>query len=180
MVVRGSYANNSQQQSQSETTNSGAQNREQPEKVASDYAQKWTALDIGGMGVKNLSPALFQYTFLTTLYLNHNNLLFLPPEIMRLSSLTVLNVSSNKLTSLPPEIGMLVNLVDLLVFDNSLSTLPMELGNLYQLQNLGLEGNPISEPLLTLLQKEGTNSLIAFLRDNCPGNCLKKIVYTFL
>ncbi|KAI1316069.1 Glucose-repressible alcohol dehydrogenase transcriptional effector [Mortierella claussenii] len=130
--------------------------------------QQWTTLDLGGMGLKNISRDLFQYAFLTVLYINHNNLHHLSPEISRLTALTTLDASGNKLTSVPPELGMLSNLKDLLLVDNGLVTLPAELGTLYQLEILALEGNPLNESLKNLLQQEGTGAVINYLRENCP------------
>ncbi|KAG0021391.1 Glucose-repressible alcohol dehydrogenase transcriptional effector [Entomortierella chlamydospora] len=130
--------------------------------------QQWTTLDLGGMGLKNVSRELFRYAFLTALYINHNNLHHLSPEISRLSGLTILDASGNKLTSVPPELGMLSNLKELLLVDNGLVTLPAELGTLYQLEILALEGNPLNESLKNLLQQEGTNAVIIYLRENCP------------
>ncbi|KAG0211623.1 Glucose-repressible alcohol dehydrogenase transcriptional effector [Mortierella sp. GBA30] len=130
--------------------------------------QQWTTLDLGGMGLKNISRELFQYSFLTALYINHNNLHHLSPEISRLTGLTVLDASGNKLTAVPPELGMLTNLKELLLVDNGLVTLPAELGTLYQLEILALEGNPLNESLKNLLQQEGTAAVINYLRENCP------------
>ncbi|KAG5456199.1 MAG: hypothetical protein BJ554DRAFT_4124 [Olpidium bornovanus] len=132
-------------------------------------SQKWSALDMGGMGLKNVSPALFRYTFLTTLYLNHNNLSQLPPEFSLLRNVTTLDVSGNKLTCLPPELGMLTKLKELLLCDNSITTIPFELGTLYQLQTIALEGNPLNEGFKSMLQKDGTQALIAYLREHMPG-----------
>ncbi|KAF9939096.1 Glucose-repressible alcohol dehydrogenase transcriptional effector [Mortierella alpina] len=130
-------------------------------------SQPWKVLDLGGMGLKNLSKELFGYSFLTALYVNHNNLHYLLPEISRLSGLTILDASGNKLTSVPPEIGMLTNLKELLLVDNGLVTLPPEMGTLYQLEVLALEGNPLNESLKNLLQQDGTSSVITYLRENC-------------
>ncbi|KAI9137825.1 Endonuclease/exonuclease/phosphatase [Paraphysoderma sedebokerense] len=129
---------------------------------------RWTTLDIGGMGIKSLSQELFRYNFLTTLYLNHNNLTFIPPEISKLRALVLLDVSGNKLTSLPPEIGLLASLQSLLFFDNGISTLPWQVGNLYQCECLGMEGNPMTDPIVSLMQKEGTSAVITYLRDHAP------------
>ncbi|KAI8374608.1 Endonuclease/exonuclease/phosphatase [Radiomyces spectabilis] len=131
-------------------------------------AQTWTTLDIGGMGLKNLSPALCSYTFLTVIYMNHNNLTYLAPSIAKLENLKVLDASGNKLMSLPPEIGLLVNLKELLLFDNHLTTLPSEMGTLYQLETLGLEGNPMQADIKNLLLKEGTQAVIMSLRESAP------------
>ncbi|KAK0527800.1 Glucose-repressible alcohol dehydrogenase transcriptional effector [Tilletia horrida] len=130
--------------------------------------QTWTTIDMGGLALKNLASDLFKYTFLTSLFVNHNALTVLSPAIVNLRNLTVLDASGNKLTSIPPELGMLTNLRELFLFDNALTTLPPELGTLHQLEMLGVEGNPLSDKLRTLIQREGTSALIAYLRDSCP------------
>jgi CCR4-NOT transcription complex subunit 6 len=143
----------------------------------------WSTLDIGGMNIRNVSLSLFRYSFLTMLYLNHNCLSNLPTEIERLRSLILLDVSGNKLTFLPTEIGMLTNLQCLYLFDNMISSLPWELGNLYQLESLGVEGNPIPDQPLSIIQKDGTQALISYLRDQAPGEfffiCNLKILDIF-
>nr|CAG8435066.1 7323_t:CDS:2 [Entrophospora candida] len=121
----------------------------------------------GGVRLKNISRELFQYNFLTTLYIGYNDLTHISPEIGKLKNLILLDISGNKLAILPPELGMLTSLKNLLLFDNMIVTLPFELGTLYQLEILGLEGNPINDTIKNLLQKEGTSSVISFLRDNC-------------
>ncbi|RKO99749.1 hypothetical protein CXG81DRAFT_14104 [Caulochytrium protostelioides] len=127
---------------------------------------QWRGLDMGGMAIKNLSPELFHYAFLTSLYLNHNQLAFLPPDIVHLRNLVILDLSSNKLAAVPPETGLLVHLRELLLFDNDISYLPPELGFLYQLETLGLEGNPLMEPFMSILISEGSTALITYLREN--------------
>ncbi|KAF9446344.1 hypothetical protein P691DRAFT_804344 [Macrolepiota fuliginosa MF-IS2] len=130
----------------------------------------WSSLDMGGVNIKNLPPnsGLFSFTFLVTLYLNHNALTSVPPEIAKLRHLELLDLSGNNLTSLPPELGMLTQLKELYVFDNHLSTLPPELGTLHQLQTLGIEGNPLDGHLKSLVQKDGTPALVSYLRDSGP------------
>lgn len=135
---------------------------------AGDGKDAWTTIDMGGMNLKNVSPELFRYTFLTTLYIPHNALVSLPGSISRLVNLTLLDASSNKLASLPPELGLLTHLRDLFLFDNHLTSLPAELGTLHLLDTLGIEGNPLPETMRSLLEKEGTTALIAYLRDSCP------------
>ncbi|KAE8228510.1 hypothetical protein CF326_g6554 [Tilletia indica] len=130
--------------------------------------QTWTTIDMGGLSLKNLSTDLFKYSFLTSLFVNHNALTALSPAIVQLRSLTVLDASGNKLTSIPAELGMLTCLRELFLFDNALTTLPPELGTLHQLEMLGIEGNPLSDKLRSLIQREGTLALIAYLRDSCP------------
>jgi CCR4-NOT transcription complex subunit 6 len=127
----------------------------------------WTILDLGGMNLKNVTPALFNYSVLTTLYLNHNLLTSLPQEIAHLRTLVHLDLTGNQLTTVPPAIGMLTSLRELLLFDNNLTTLPYQLGNLHQLEMLGIEGNlKMEEKYRTLAITEGTAGVIAYLRDN--------------
>lgn len=134
-----------------------------------DRQQMWTTLDIGGLGLKQISPTLCSYSFLTVLYMNHNNLTNLTSDIAKLINLRTLDCSGNKLSTLPPELGMLIHLRDLLLFDNNLVNLPSELGMLYQLEMLGLEGNPLQSDIKNLLMKEGTQAVIISLRENAPG-----------
>lgn len=130
--------------------------------------QPWSTIDMGGMHLRNLSAEMFRYTFLTTLYIPHNNLTSLPAALSTLVHLVLLDASGNKLTSVPPELGMLTNLREMLLFDNQLTALPAELGTLHQLDILGIEGNPLPDNLRALMEKEGTSGLIAWLRDSCP------------
>ncbi|KAI9829242.1 MAG: Glucose-repressible alcohol dehydrogenase transcriptional effector [Sarea resinae] len=130
--------------------------------------QDWMSLDFGGQGLRALSEPLFHYTFLDKLYLNFNKLTHLPAAIGSLRSLSHLDISSNQLSELPPEIGMLTGLKNLLLFDNNLHTLPAEMGSLYQLETLGIEGNPIEEPLKNEIIQSGTKALITHLREHAP------------
>ncbi len=146
--------------------------------------QTWHALDLGGQGLRNLSEALFGYTFLEKLYMNANKLTRVPAGIGRLKNLSLLDISNNQLSELPPEMGMLVNLKQLLVFDNRLTTLPHELGALYQLEVLGIEGNPLEEPLKSEMMQNGTKALITLLREGAPGTyyilCMQRLSTYFL
>jgi CCR4-NOT transcription complex subunit 6 len=132
--------------------------------------QAWSSLDMGGVNIKHLplNSGVFTYTFLTALYLNHNQLSTVPGAIGRLRQLELLDLSGNQLTTLPAELGMLTTLRELYVFDNSISVLPHELGTLHQLSTLGVEGNPLDAMQMKLIQKDGTSALIAYLRDSCP------------
>ncbi|KAI5789427.1 Endonuclease/exonuclease/phosphatase [Pyronema domesticum] len=144
----------------------------EPKNAHEGERQDWNALDLGGQGLHALSNALFNYTFLDKLYINHNKLTKLPAAIGKLKLLQVLDASSNQLTELPPELGMLTNLKQLLVFDNKLNMLPFELGSLYKLEVVGVEGNPLDDSYKQILVKEGTRSLIMNLRDNSPADAI--------
>jgi CCR4-NOT transcription complex subunit 6 len=130
--------------------------------------QAWTTLDFSGVGISNLNPEVWRFTFLTCVYLNNNRLSVLPKELGMLKGLTKLDVSGNQLTSIPPQIGMLTNLKEFLLFDNDIQTLPNGLGTLYQLELLGLEGNPLVEPYKTVFVRDGTQGLISYLLETKP------------
>ena len=125
---------------------------------------------MSGINIKHLphTSGLFSFTFLNTLYLNHNALTHVPQEISKLRHLELLDLSGNNLNTLPPELGLLTHLKELYLFDNNLSTIPPQLGTLYQLQTLGIEGNPLDPMLKSMIQKDGTQAVISYLRDNCP------------
>lgn len=131
--------------------------------------QIWQALDFGGQGLKAISPSLFRYPFLEKLYFNHNKLSWLTPQIGQLRCLTFLDLSQNHLDTVPAEIGMLINLKTLYLFDNNLETLPFEMGSLYQLDVLGIEGNPLSEDIKSIVAEAGTGELIRYLREQASG-----------
>lgn len=147
--------------------------RNRPVTVPKASRQGWTAIDLGGQGLRALSDVLFRYDFLQKLYLNHNNLDRLPATIGRLKSLVELDVSGNQLRELPAEIGMLINLERLMLVDNHLRTLPYELGHLYKLSALGVEGNPLNEDdMKTRIMHMSTKDFIEYLRDEMPGKLL--------
>lgn len=133
-----------------------------------DEKQSWTTIDMGGLGLRNLAKEVYRYDFLTSLFINHNGLTTLSPDILQLKKLSILDASGNKLVSLPAELGMLVGLKELFLFDNQLVNLPPELGTLHNLELLGIEGNPMAENIRSLAQREGTQAVIAYLRDSCP------------
>ena len=129
----------------------------------------WTGLELRGP-IKNLSPVLWSFTHLTSLYLNDNNLQRLPPDIVNLSNLSLLDLSGNKLRSLPSELGDMIQLRELLLNNNSLRILPCELGRLFLLQVLDVAGNPLSVDILNMAaEPQGTSKLLAFLIDNLTG-----------
>lgn len=127
------------------------------------------ALDFGGQGLRAISNALFHYTFLEKLYLNHNKMKVLPPQIGQLKHLSHLDVSGNELSAIPEEIGMLTNLKKLLLFDNNLHSLPHEIGYLYQLDTLGIEGNPLADVLKSRIMQDGTKALVTYLKEEMPS-----------
>lgn len=150
------------------------------------HEHPWSMLDIGGMmirAVETMSPLFKTYSFLTALYLNHNQITYLPPAIGKLTHLLVLDVSFNRLRFLPSEIGQLRHLHELWVFDNLLETLPWELAWLKKLTFLGLDGNPLMKPNIGIMSdldrrfdhpvaeviyRAGPQGLLEWLRDQMP------------
>lgn len=127
----------------------------------------WTCIDMAGVGLRVLTQPLFNMKFLTSIYLNQNNLIYIPPAISLLEHLELVDLSHNQLRNVPAEMGKLRSLKELLLFHNQLSDLPYELGALYQMHTLGLHGNPLVEPLLTY-SNGGTETVMNHLLDNCP------------
>ena len=139
------------------------------EDAAAGKKSTWTELEIRAT-IRNLSPKLWELSFLTSLFLNDNNLTKLPAEIASLCNLKHLDLSSNKLRSLPAELGDVVSLRELLLCNNSLRVLPNELGKLFQLQTLGLQGNPLPQELLSMtVDHSGTTKLLTLMLDNLAG-----------
>ncbi|ORY31627.1 Endonuclease/exonuclease/phosphatase [Naematelia encephala] len=131
-------------------------------------SEPWHGMDLGGIKLRNLSSALFTFTHVTELFINHNALTSLPPSISSMRQLKILDVTGNELSSLPPELGTLSKLKELMLFDNHLTTLPPELGTLYQLEFLGIAGNPMDERYEKMVANGGATALIQHLRDSCP------------
>lgn len=130
--------------------------------------QLWCHLDLSGQGLLNLSPKLFRYDFLESLYLNYNKLTSIPKQIKELRGLRVLDLSHNRITEVPPELGLCYNLRYLYLFDNNIKTFPIEFRNLIELLFLGIEGNPIDLKIANLVAESGPKALINYYRDMEP------------
>ncbi|EGV66477.1 glucose-repressible alcohol dehydrogenase transcriptional effector [Yamadazyma tenuis ATCC 10573] len=130
--------------------------------------QLWCQLDLSGQGISNVSPKLFNYDFLESLYLNNNKLTAVPSMISRLRGLRTLDLSQNKIEDIPGDLGLCYNLRYLYLFDNEIKTLPNGLGNLIELLFLGIEGNPMDPQIANILAEKGTKDLITYLRDLPP------------
>lgn len=130
--------------------------------------QAWHNLDMSGQGLRNLTPALFAYSFLSELYIASNKLTHLPASIGQLRQLRHLEASYNQITDLPPELGMCTYLKELLLFNNAIRTLPFELGSLHLLEQLGIEGNPLGHDIKQEIMDKGTKSLINWLKEQAP------------
>jgi CCR4-NOT transcription complex subunit 6 len=155
--------------SQTDGTDNAGDNRPSAAVSKDSKRQGWTSLDFTSQGLRAISTALFNYRFLSKLYLSNNKLKSLPSSIGQLRSLTHLDLSGNDLTELPAEIGMLTNLRTLYAFDNHIQILPFEMGYLYRLEMLGIYGNPLNEVLSSQIKTHGTKALIKYLLEEMTG-----------
>lgn len=130
--------------------------------------QFWTAIDMSGQGLLNVSPKISNYGFLQKLFLNNNNLGTVPLAITQMKQLKVLDLSNNLIKELPEEIGRMLSLRYLFLFGNQIEQLPAELGALFQLEMLGIGGNPLNDSSAKIFSKGGTKALIVDLRDSAP------------
>ena len=151
-----------------ETPEEAAEERNRATTISENSRQDWNALDFSGQGMRALSPMLFQYDFLSKLFLDHNRLTRLDPIIGQLRKLTHLDISNNQIMELPEEIGMLVNLKELLFFDNNIQTLPAQIGHLFKLEMLGIDGNPLEEDIREVIMHHGTKTLVTQFREDYP------------
>lgn len=140
-----------------------------PSRARANKRQDWNGMDLSGLGLRVLAPSLFNYKFLTDLYVASNKISQLPTAVRHLRFLKHLDVSNNQLVELPAELGMCMFLRELLLFDNHIRTLPFELGSLYQLEMLGIEGNPLDPYMKEEIMERGTKALINRLREEAPG-----------
>jgi len=131
-------------------------------------------LDMSGFRIKKIPFELFQFGFLSELRLANNLLTSVPVEMGLLRTLTCLDLSNNQLTSIPRELGKLTNLTHFYLFNNQIALLPSELGYLYQVEDFGLEGNPIGEPISSVMHGQGSIMVIPFLRDHMISKCISR------
>jgi CCR4-NOT transcription complex subunit 6 len=152
------------------STDENNEDRSRPYRQEMVKRQDWHSMDISGQGLKVLATPLFDYVFLSELYVASNKISRLPESIGQLRYLTHLDASFNQLTELPKELGMCVYLKKLLVFNNRIETVPFALGALHQLEQLGIEGNPHLDPdIKSAISEKGTKALIKELKESAPG-----------
>ena len=124
-------------------------------------------LDMSGIHLQELSPAIAHLPNLERIFLQDNQLYELPKEIGSLNKLTILNLANN-----------------------ALETLPQSLENLVELRSIILDGNPLDSPGDTLPHFEnlpkmeiistgGRETDIRFL-EQCQGVAPQTRLYTLL
>jgi GTPase SAR1 family protein len=124
-----------------------------------------TDLDLSRNELASMPDSLENLTALTTLNLWGNGLASVPECLGNLTALTTLDLSYNRLASVPEWLGNLTALTTLNLKDNQLTALPVRLADLLAGGlNLGLEGNPLADPL-PKLAKRGAAELATYLRS---------------
>ncbi|MFN6529609.1 leucine-rich repeat domain-containing protein [Nostoc sp. ChiSLP03a] len=141
--------------------------------------EKWTELDLSGMGLTELPLEIGRLTHLTTLLLNHNATSQKSSKTSYTSLLLNYNATSqkssktsykpNNIKYLPSEIGNLTNLQFISIRSNQLTTLPKTFAKLINLKELNLSDNGI----LTLPAEIG--QLINLRRLDVSANKLAEI-----
>ena len=89
---------------------------------------------------------------LRELYLNYNQITYLPDSFGKLENLEILLIYYNQLTSLPRSIGNLKSLQVLYSSNNQMTTLPETIANLHSLHKLWINSNQLSTLPLSLCE----------------------------
>lgn len=166
-------------------------------------SNKWTRLDLSGIGLTELPMELFELTQLESLILGRyrtdykNRIKTLPKEIGLLVNLTILDLtdnlfselpselsnltklnrlvlSNNKFTALPKVVTTLTNLKELFIGNNSLSVLTTEIKKLNNLHTLRLNGNKFTSIPEEINLLTNLNHL--FLSNNPIKNIPKELI----
>jgi len=128
-------------------------------------AQRWEMLDLTGMSLNSVAPAIARFTNVTSLFLSYNpGLGALPEAILQMRQLRCLHAASCGLSALPAAIDRLVELRELDVSNNAIRTLPLELGRLWRLLHLNVDGNPLEFPAPSVVAG-GPLLIVEYLRD---------------
>ncbi|XP_026469114.1 protein lap1-like [Ctenocephalides felis] len=124
--------------------NDNEENQEINEEISQTTKLKKQKQKIESVQNKDVNKSAIQ-----TLYLNNNNLNYLPMLVFNMCNLVTLRVEGNFLTTISPQIGRLLNLEELCLNSNNLTSMPGTLGLLKKLKVLMLDDN-----LLECLPKE--------------------------
>lgn len=123
-------------------------------------------LDLSRKDLQTLPEELLELTHVEYMYLEGNNIAFLPDEFFKFfPKLKWLDLRNNELSRIPSI--FLSNhqcLRNLLLEGNNLRDLPLELGLVRSLHGLNITDNPLDFPPLEIIEK-GTQNVLAFLRS---------------
>ena len=102
-------------------------------------------VDMEEKGLLELPLAICELQAVEELFLDKNELTFIPPEIGGMGQLREFNARSNKLDQeLPPEMGNISTLEALFLEDNKLTWLFDTIGNCKQLQGINANNNELT------------------------------------
>ncbi|KAK6186062.1 hypothetical protein SNE40_008169 [Patella caerulea] len=123
-------------------------------------------LDLSNKGLLQIPEEILQMPTLEHLYLEGNELSFLPDEFFDcLPNLKWLDLRRNQLTRLPSVyLGRHQNLRNLLLEFNNLKSLPLELGLVKSLSGLNISNNPLEFPPSEIMER-GTQEILKFLYE---------------
>jgi internalin A len=122
-------------------------------------------LDLHGNQLDSVPDSLGNLTGLASLDLRDNQLAQVPDSLANLTSLIGLDLRGNRLVQVPEPLRNLVRLTSLRLDRNQLIGLPVWLADfLARGVELGLEGNPLADPLPELA-KRGSRELATYLRS---------------
>ena len=100
-------------------------------------------LDLRHQGLTEIPVKVFQFSNLTELRLEYNQIQVISPEIGQLTNLTRLRLGNNQVSVIPAEIEQLTNLTILSLANNQVKVVPSQLSQLTNLTKLRLLGNQI-------------------------------------
>ncbi|KAL3268782.1 hypothetical protein HHI36_007880 [Cryptolaemus montrouzieri] len=127
-------------------------------------------LNLGSNLLSDLPLTLSSLVYLRELVICNNSFSNIPQCVYDLKGLEILLANDNKISTIDIEgLKKLTNLAVLTLSNNSINHVPPELGLLRQLRSLEIQGNLFRQPRHTILE-QGTDSILAYLRDKIPKN----------
>ena len=121
-------------------------------------------LNLSYNAIDRIPKSVAHLRTVSALYLQGNRLTSLPAEIGELENIQILDLANNELRRIPGALGKLPKLRRLDLSYNKLTILPRALGRLDDNVELNLKGNPLKEPLPSILE-QGTKALLSYLRS---------------
>ncbi|XP_012945974.1 leucine-rich repeat-containing protein 27 isoform X2 [Aplysia californica] len=133
--------------------------------IANTKVMKSTSLDLSQKNLQTLPDELLELSHIEYMYLEGNDIAFLPDEFFKFfSRLRWLDLRNNQLSRIPSIfLSNHACLRNLLLEGNNLRNLPLELGLVKSLHGLNIAGNPLDFPPQEIIDK-GTQHILSFLR----------------
>ncbi|KAH9505082.1 hypothetical protein Btru_059469 [Bulinus truncatus] len=144
-------------------------------------ATKSLSTDLSRKLLQTIPEALLELTHLEYLYMEGNEISFLPEDFFKFFPCLVwLDLRNNMLCRIPSShLSGHSCLRNLLLEGNNLCNLPLELGLVRSLHGLNIAGNPLEFPPLAVIET-GTQGILQFLRDVMNAKNSAKIADTDL